>query len=389
MKTTLLRRTALVAAAAVGTSVIATASALASSPTTPWQPEASSAGTLTFYNASGQVIRSGSINDAPFASYVQGSAPGLAGNTTATLYAYTPVAGHDPGSWSGEQLSTSSTYPNASAPAPLNSGSLPLVSLGSGDEKLATYIGHYPNNDASTTDGYSGIYELRLRTAGGPNGINSRWESADIQVTGSTWTQVYPAVLSNTVANVPATATYGKAFSIPVTVSSTVNVSGTVTATSGSTVLGTATLGADTTSSGVSSATATISVPGTKLAPGKRAITVTFSGNPGVQSSASSVGTVTIAQASSSTTAKLSAVRVSHRARAKITVTVSATGVVPSGTVAIYSGTRKIGAGTLRNGKVVITLPALRKGRYKLTARYLGSSTVKASTSRAVILTSV
>ena len=67
----------------------------------------------------------------------------------------------------------------------------------------------------------------------------------------------------------------------------------------------------------------------------------------------------------------------------------SATGVVPSGTVritAVNGSTRivrtvRLGAG----GKAVLDLgPLTRKGTYKITVAYLGSTTVTGSTSPAI-----
>ena len=72
------------------------------------------------------------------------------------------------GTWSGEQLSGSTVYPNASAPAPLNTSTLPVVTGSASDVSLATYVLSFPNSDTSTTDGYAGLYVLRL-VSGNPN----------------------------------------------------------------------------------------------------------------------------------------------------------------------------------------------------------------------------
>ncbi|MDQ0932031.1 Ig-like domain repeat protein [Streptomyces turgidiscabies] len=69
---------------------------------------------------------------------------------------------------------------------------------------------------------------------------------------------------------------------------------------------------------------------------------------------------------------------VSHTARAKVTVKVTATGTTPTGTVRVYEGSRIIATGTLSAGKVTVTLPKLSRGRHTLHASYTGSSTVLA-----------
>ena len=85
-----------------------------SAATPPYEPDpVNVVGGLTLYDAAGNIITTGSINDAPFAAYVQGSAAVRAGDTKATLYGYLPQNGVAPGSWSGEALTASENYPNA------------------------------------------------------------------------------------------------------------------------------------------------------------------------------------------------------------------------------------------------------------------------------------
>jgi hypothetical protein len=159
----------------------------------PWEPDGNSVGSLAFYDASGNQIIGGNVNTTPIAAFVQGSGTPRAGDTKATLFGYTPVNGQVPGQWSGEALSGSTTYPNAAAPGSLGTSALPLVTGSSGDESLATYITDFPNSDTSTTDGYSGIYQLRLKTSATGKTVTTTYDSVDIQVTGSTWSVVYPA----------------------------------------------------------------------------------------------------------------------------------------------------------------------------------------------------
>jgi hypothetical protein len=160
----------------------------------PWEPVANppEAGSLTFYNAAGQQITGGSTTAQPFAAYVQGSTALHAGDTKATVLGYTPVDGQAPGAWSGEAISASTTYPNSSAPGTLGTSALPLVTGGSGDESIAQYVSDFPNSDTSS-DGYAGLYVLRVKTSGTSAGVSTSYDSADIQVTGSTWSVVYPA----------------------------------------------------------------------------------------------------------------------------------------------------------------------------------------------------
>ena len=159
----------------------------------PYQPLGNppAIGTLKFFNAAGTQITSGNINDAPFAAYVQSSVAGRAGDNKATLFAYLPKAGIDWDGWSGEQLSSSTVYPNGSAPGALASSSLPLVSLTAGDSSIASFQAAYPHTVA-TSSPYYGLYHLRLKTSGPGQPPGATFAQADIKITGTTWTVVYP-----------------------------------------------------------------------------------------------------------------------------------------------------------------------------------------------------
>jgi hypothetical protein len=155
----------------------------------PWYPEANATGSLTFYNSSGQVITGGSITDAPFAAYVEASSNDTrSGDTKATLYAYTPVSGENPGEWNGGILQPASNYPNASAPAPLNTATEPVSTGNGADGDLASYIQTFPNT--SSTAGYEGLYELRLKVTGpGLSPETTYWTSViSVTITGGTAT---------------------------------------------------------------------------------------------------------------------------------------------------------------------------------------------------------
>lgn len=159
----------------------------------PWEPDAvNEAGTLTFYDASGHVITTGSTAN-PIAAYIKGSAGIRTGDTKAVLYAYTPVNGVAVGAWTGEALSPSTPYgTGVTYPGDLAGTALPVMTGNSGDETLAAYIADVPNNDSSA-DGYAGIYQLRLKTTQPGQSVTTKWDAADVVVSGSTWTQVFPA----------------------------------------------------------------------------------------------------------------------------------------------------------------------------------------------------
>ena len=178
----------------VSATAIVTVGVTASSASTvpPWEPDANSVGALTFYNASGDVVTGGSLTDQPIAAFVEGTGTPRAGDTKATLYAYTPVSGEAPGQWSGEQLSASTVYPVSSPPSAALDTTLPVQTGGDQDTTLADYILSYPNSDTSG-DGYAGLYVLRLKTSTPGKSVTTTYDAADIVVSGSTWSVVYPS----------------------------------------------------------------------------------------------------------------------------------------------------------------------------------------------------
>ena len=207
----------------------------------PWEPDPSAVGSIVFYNAAGQQITGGSLTGTPIAAYAQGSTVVRAGDTKATLYAFTPVINVAPGAWNGESLSSSTVYPNATAPAALAGSSLPLVTGQASDTSLSSYIAAFPNNDSSATDGYAGIYQLRLRTSAVGSSPLSTYDAVDIAVSGSTWSVVYPTpTLTSTTTVLTASPVSPQIAGTSVTLTATVTggASGTVQFLDGTTDLG-------------------------------------------------------------------------------------------------------------------------------------------------------
>ena len=158
----------------------------------PTQLDPNEVGTLSLYDTAGNVVTTGSVNDLPLSAYQLGSGQGRTGDNKATLFAATPAFGVAPGAWPLSQMSTASTYPNPAAPAALAASSFPLhSSTNATDFSLASYIAAHPNND-TTHPGYSGVYELRLKTSALGAGISTTYNAVDVLVSGTTWTQLYP-----------------------------------------------------------------------------------------------------------------------------------------------------------------------------------------------------
>jgi hypothetical protein len=138
-------------------------------------PDVDAVGGITLCGQNGAQLTSGSIATKPFVWRAVGSTPAPAGyraGGTATLYAFQPRRGVDPGDWSGEQLTASARYSNVSHPT---------AAATYADYPLSTFLGDYPA-------GWNGYVQLRLYlSAPGQAPASASYNAADIQVIGGTW----------------------------------------------------------------------------------------------------------------------------------------------------------------------------------------------------------
>jgi hypothetical protein len=219
-------------------------------PTPPWEASVSPApdGFITFYNAEGQVVTGGSITASGLGAYAVASTPvpGGLGYTKATLLIKTPVNGENPGLWSGEQISSSTNYPNTSAPAPIGTTTNPVETNGGGDTSVSQYVAAFPNTDTSTTDGYAGLYDVRLEVSGGGlPALTSYWDTViSVNTTAGTWSVDYPDYTQNTTTSLTATppspqTAPASSITLNAAVTPAADAVGTVSFWSGSTQIGT------------------------------------------------------------------------------------------------------------------------------------------------------
>lgn len=80
--------------------------------------------------------------------------------------------------------------------------------------------------------------------------------------------------------------------------------------------------------------------------------------------------------------------KVKHTAKVKLVATVTAPGVVPTGTVTVLDGKKALASKTLGGGKATFKLKKLKRGKHKITTTYSGSSTVGPATSKTITVTS-
>lgn len=173
-------RTALfgVAATAVCAASVALAAPAVAAPAVPFT-DPSASGAITLCDKSGHEVRSGSTLTAPFAwlAVASTAAPAGYGAPTgrATLYAYQPVRNVNPGDWSGQQLTASSTFTNSAHP--MASGTVL-------DSAMGDFVGAFPPQ-------WSGLVQLRMAfSAPQKSAYNDTYPTAVLQITGKTWTLV-------------------------------------------------------------------------------------------------------------------------------------------------------------------------------------------------------
>ena len=96
---------------------------------------------------------------------------------------------------------------------------------------------------------------------------------------------------------------------------------------------------------------------------------------------ATSVG-LAVSRVASASVLKLSPVKVKTTKRAKVDGRVTSTGLTPTGQVTITRNGKRIATVALKGGRATITLPKLKKGKYKIAASYAGDTQVLASSAR-------
>ena len=374
-----LRRSAAGIAALIiaGGALLTTGGAAHATTPPPWEPDANSVGGLLFFNASGTQITGGNITDSPLAAYVEGTTTIRNGDDKATLFGYLPVNGEVPGQWQGEALGASTVYPNSSAPVPLKTAVLPVETGANGDETVGELAVDFPNLDTSS-DGYAGIYQLRLRTSSTKGGgLTPGYDSADILISGSTWSVVYSntALTTTTALSVTPSGSvfHGTSVALKATVSPSSAV-GSVGFYDGSKLLK---------SVAVSGGKASYTTKALTDAAHKLKATFTPTNPTSFTASTSSTHTLTVKAHSTSVVLKSSAATIKKGKKLTLTATESP---ALTGKVTFYDGSKKLATVSVKKGKATFATKKLATGTHSLKAVFTPSNLAndKASTSKTV-----
>ena len=226
MSSRVLRRSASIAAAlALVAGPVLLSSPAAYAATTPdpaitGDPNASN-GTVAFFDTAGTRVYSGTNLSHLFDYALASTNATRSGSNKATLFfGFPDHTKADSTTWFESQQSASTTYPNATAPAPLSSATQPLVKLTAGDGNLQ---GLLSTTAQDSTSGYAGILQVRVYDSGPGVPKTAPFWASDIyyDATAGTWQQMYPApptATTTTVTATPATSTVGQTVTIKATI---------------------------------------------------------------------------------------------------------------------------------------------------------------------------
>ena len=417
----------LLTAAIAGGGVLGLAGASFAAGSAPaWEPDGNAAapyGNLTFYDANGNEVTSGTNLTSPF-SYVVAGTSADSGATKASLNFFNPQHGVVPASWTGTAEAGPTVFSPSLSGAPTDitayAPTYPVVAASSAD--ISTWLA---SNVPDTTAGYANTIQVRL-TDSGPGGhgnpTGTYWESdigyntttSPITVDGTTvpangWAVLFPLVTATT-TSLTTSATGGNVTTgSPITLTATVpsGDAGTVQFYDGTTILG------DVTPSGGSAAYTYTPAAGTHVytasfVPTLGDETGAYSTTAGILGgSTSSAVTVQDTPPQTGTTTALSASSnsIAYGASDTFTATVGASdnstaGV--AGAVEFLDGTTAItgcaaqattvtGAGTTASpgvGTATCATTSLPAGSNSITAVFTPTSnTYATSTSAAVVVT--
>jgi hypothetical protein len=345
----------LATAALAGGVLTLAAPAASAAVTVPWEPDALSLGSLTLFDATGNPITTGSTTSSPFVAYAvaSGTTPDTGINKVGILQVATPDGTVSTEAYAKDSLGSATPYPVATDPASVRASGNPYASSVSGDFSLADYIGLHPNN---LTGAYAGLYQVRVYTPSTTATGLGKYFSVDIQVTGTTWTVVYPAakVAATITAITPSVASpadHGSSVTLSATVGAAdaTHPAGTVEWFDNAVSLGAGTFAAAT---GAASITLTpVDGPHSYTATFTPTDLTTYAGavtSAALSYTVNAVGTTSV----SLSVNPISGPAVSTTLTATVTPTPAGT---PAGSVQFFDGAAAIGAGT-PSGANVYTL---------------------------------
>ncbi|MDT4893935.1 MAG: hypothetical protein QOE97_2970 [Pseudonocardiales bacterium] len=352
--------------------------------TTPsWEPDANSGsfGTLSFYNAAGAKVTSGTDLSHLFDFAVASSAEDPNQFHKANIVFAFPNHSQPTSGWFVANGSTATTYPVTSGPASITGlpSDTPVAKIAINEANLTATLGA---GTLDTTAGYANIMQIRLLQSGNDAGY---W-TGDVQydTAAGTWTQVYPTVVagpSATTTTVTPSPASPQVSGTNVTFTAAVSpaAAGTVQFKDGANDLGTP----------VTVASGSASFPTTSLSVGSHSITGVFTPSDTAAFSGSTSAavpyTITPAPTQTSTALDISPTSpITVGTVSTLTATVTPAGAV--GSVQFKDGATNIGSPVAVSGGTAITTNTFAVNTHSVTAVFTptDSNAFSTSTSGAV-----
>jgi len=158
-----------------------------------------SLGTVSFFDATGTQITSGSLSSLQYTYAVASTVKDRAATTNQKAVVFYALPDHtqaDSQNWFNGQATTSTNYPVTTAGAPASITGLganrPVNTMKSGDSTLAGFLS---SGTMDTTLGWANFLQVRLEdvATGQPLRATPFWQAVlQVDTTAGTWTQVYP-----------------------------------------------------------------------------------------------------------------------------------------------------------------------------------------------------
>jgi hypothetical protein len=356
---------------------IATVGATSASAAGPFDPtlDTQNYGTVTFFNAAGQVVTSGNALDPLSAQYaVASTTPANVVVPRTVIQIFQPQPGVNPGLFSGITLNTTTLYPLTAAgvPAIVSSSPNPQGSMTAASTPFSTALGAFALNPAPLTN----VYQVRLT-----NVLLNTYAAATIHIDPVTniWTQIDPAPAA---AVTPTTTSLAVSPASPATAPANVTLAATVAPTAAGSVQffnGATSLGTSPVAAGV----ATMTLPG--VAAGSFSYTATFTPTDPLAFGPSTSTAVPFVVNSPlpTPTIGLTASSAAPFVGSPVTFTATITNPVAPGTIQFFDGAISLAPAS---ATTTLTTSTLALGLHSVTARFVPTdpAAFNAATSLAV-----
>jgi hypothetical protein len=365
------------AALALATGMTVAGAGSASAAAATFDPDPGSVGSISFYDAAGNQIAGGSTTG-PLAAYYKASGPKVGAFTfnLGQMSIATPQDGIPTNAWTTVDQTTSSqnyTTLQAGYPAGLNNAATNVVIASAAtDTSLGLHITNFPS--ASTLN--PNTYQVRLYTSASA----TTYYSANIVVSGTTWTQSFPvlpaqvattttlaAVTSPVIVNAGATT-----LSASVTPASGALTNGSVQFKDGATVLSTVAY------TGTNPVTFTVPASGAgSFAVGSHSLTAAYvPSGLGFSGSTSAVRTLVVNPVAAGTSLAVAANVGSGVALSPVILTGTVTPTAAAGTVVFSEGAVTLGSAPTVAGVATLTVSTLAAGSHTIHGVFTPTDTV-------------